>query len=107
MPAMAHAVFTLFRCRIVVVCWKGLLLLLSSLHWSASTMNAAWRAMLKHDMAAIHRLSERVHPDYPEDEAVFDEKLALFPFGCLTLDSEDGRLVGYCFSHPWAKGIPP
>jgi len=70
-------------------------------------MIATWRAMLQQDAGAIHELSERVHPDYPEDRSVFEEKLRLFPFGCLTLDNDDGRVIGYCFSHPWTKGVPP
>ncbi len=59
------------------------------------------------DMESIFKLSERVHKDYPEDNSVFDEKLRLFPYGCFTLEAQDSKIVGYCFSHPWTRGIPP
>lgn len=52
------------------------------------------------DLDAVHRLSRQVHVDYPEDLAVFAEKLALFPAGCRVL-AQGGEIGGYLFSHPW------
>jgi GNAT superfamily N-acetyltransferase len=58
------------------------------------------------DLAAVSHLAASIHPAYPEDAEMFDEKLRLFPYGCLSL--QDGAdIVGYCFSHPWTRGLPP
>ena len=59
------------------------------------------------DIPAISELSTRVHIDYPERQAVLEEKFALFPEGCFTLTGPDGAICGYCFSHPWIGGAPP
>jgi len=55
------------------------------------------------DLPAVHVLSAHVHPDYPERAEVLAEKFSLFPRGCFALES-GGRIVGYCFSHPWMRG---
>jgi hypothetical protein len=68
--------------------------------------NPVWRAMAASDLAAIAALSTRVHPKYPERPEVLAEKFALFPKGCFTL-SDGGKVMGYCFSHPWKTGAPP
>lgn len=66
-----------------------------------------WRPMRPDDLEAVHRLSQQVHVDYPEDLAVFAEKLALFPAGCRVLP-QGGEIGGYLFSHPWRLGsVPP
>jgi GNAT superfamily N-acetyltransferase len=60
------------------------------------------------DLAAVHALSMRVHPDYPERAAVLAEKQALFPAGCFVLaGGAAAGVTGYCFSHPWTKGAVP
>lgn len=59
------------------------------------------------DLGAVHALSRRAHLDYPERQEIFAEKLTLFPTGCFTLAADDDRVVGYCFSHPWTRGLPP
>ena len=59
------------------------------------------------DIPAISELSTRVHIDYPERQAVLEEKFELFPEGCFTLTRPDGAVCGYCFSHPWIDGAPP
>lgn len=62
--------------------------------------------MRSEDLAAVVAIAGAVHPDFPEDAAVFAERLALFPVGCLVLD--DGTdAVGYMVSHPWHLGAPP
>jgi ribosomal protein S18 acetylase RimI-like enzyme len=67
---------------------------------------ALWRAMAAADLPAVHALSMRVHPGYPERSEVLAEKLKLYPRGCFVLTQGQGT-CGYCFSHPWAKGLVP
>lgn len=65
-----------------------------------------WRPMLPSDIAAAHALSEIVHPGYPEDRAVFEDRLHLYPEGCYVLAyGEDLR--GYAISHPYVKDTVP
>jgi GNAT superfamily N-acetyltransferase len=55
------------------------------------------------DLAAVLDIAAVVHPDYPEDPAVFAERLALFPAGCLVLEN----FGGYLIAHPWRHAAPP
>jgi hypothetical protein len=66
-----------------------------------------WRPMTIADLAMVHVLSTRSHPDFPERPDVFAEKLRLFPQGCFVLDGAHLPTAGYCFSHPWRFGPPP
>jgi GNAT superfamily N-acetyltransferase len=70
-----------------------------------------WRPMRPDDIPAVYALSRRVHTDHPEREAVLAEKLTLFPAGCFVLEADgDGvrdQLIGYAFSHPWARDSVP
>jgi hypothetical protein len=66
-----------------------------------------WRAMTAADMPAVHALSDRIHPDFPERPDVLAEKFRLFPRGCFVLDGAHLPIGGYCFSHPWLEGPPP
>lgn len=59
------------------------------------------------DLGPVLDLSRVVHPDFPESLAVFEEKFALFPMGCLVLSPADAAPLGYCLSHPWRSGDPP
>lgn len=59
------------------------------------------------DLPAVMAIAAIVHPDYPEDEAVFTERLGLAPEGCHVLTSADGVLQGYLVSHPWPAGTVP
>lgn len=62
--------------------------------------------MARADLAAVHALSRRVHPAYPEDREVFAERLLLYPGGCFVC--EDGRRhLGYAISHPWLRQSVP
>jgi ribosomal protein S18 acetylase RimI-like enzyme len=65
-----------------------------------------WRAMAAADLAAVSHIASAVHPDFPEDEAVFAERLALHPPGCLVLAGPE-ELAGYVVSHPWGGACPP
>lgn len=70
-----------------------------------------WRSMEVADLAAVGRVAVHVHPDYPEDEAVFAERLSLCPEGCLVLARPLGGPwddpCGYVVAHPWRLGQPP
>lgn len=66
----------------------------------------SWRAMAAADLPAVMAVAAQVHPDYPESEPVFAERLALHPAGCLVL-AGGGGLGGYVLSHPWRLGQVP
>jgi GNAT superfamily N-acetyltransferase len=58
------------------------------------------------DLDAVLALADACHPDLPESRAVFAERLALFPAGCLVLD--DGHSIGgYAVSHPIRRSELP
>ncbi|WP_245431183.1 GNAT family N-acetyltransferase [Rhodoplanes roseus] len=61
--------------------------------------------MAEADLASVLAVAAEVHPDYPEDRAVFAERLRLVPAGCRVLDGAAG-LAGYVVSHPWSGGPP-
>ena len=65
-----------------------------------------WRPMKHDDLPAVSALAHEIHASYPEDEAVFQDKLQLFPYGCFALTGGDS-IVGYCFSHPWEREVLP
>lgn len=65
-----------------------------------------WRRMSAQDMATVALIAAQVHPDYPEDERVFTERLALYPDGCLLLET-GAQVAGYVISHPWQERQPP
>ncbi|MCG6207054.1 GNAT family N-acetyltransferase [Rhodopseudomonas sp. HC1] len=75
-----------------------------------STTALQWRAMSAADLDAVNAVAAAVHVDYPEDAAVFAERLALHPQGCYVLsDIADGdaEIAGYLISHPWNLRQPP
>lgn len=59
------------------------------------------------DLAVVRAIAAEIHPAYPEDEAVFAERLALFAAGSLVLEGPSSRIAGYVLSHPWHFGAPP
>lgn len=69
-------------------------------------MSTGWRALTAADLPAVVAIAAVVHPDYPEGEEVFAERLALFPEGC-RIALRDGQAVGYALAHPWTLGSPP
>jgi ribosomal protein S18 acetylase RimI-like enzyme len=71
------------------------------------SFQAGWRRMAPADLAAVMRIAAAVHPDYPEDEVVFAERLRLAPEGCHVLAGGGGDLLGYLVSHPWPAGVVP
>lgn len=66
----------------------------------------AWRPMTAADLPEVSRIAAVVHPDYPESDAVFAERLALFPPGCRILAGE-GACLGYAVLHPARLRQPP
>lgn len=67
---------------------------------------AMWRPMAVADLGAVNAVADVVHVNYPEDPAVFANRLALFPAGCWMAE-EDGAVLGYCIAHPGMVGEPP
>lgn len=65
-----------------------------------------WRQARLEDAAAIAALSCALLPDYPEDAAVFAERIALCPEGCHVLEGDEG-ISGYVISHPWRRYLIP
>ncbi|MBM6592405.1 GNAT family N-acetyltransferase [Microvirga pudoricolor] len=68
--------------------------------------------MLPRDLDAMAAVADRVHPGFPEDRAVFAERVSLHPQGChvLELGAPQGgeeAIAGYVLSHPWRWGEPP
>lgn len=70
------------------------------------TPSLDWRPLLADDLPALAKVAEKVHPDFPEDDAVFAERLALAPDWCFAL-ADRKTLYGYILSHPWQDGPPP
>lgn len=72
-------------------------------------MRHTWRPMTPADLPAVMAIADIVHAGYFEAQAVFAERLALFPAGCWiahALDSETA-IGGYLFAHPARLGHPP
>ncbi len=65
-----------------------------------------WRGMTPADLPEIKRVAEAVHQDFPESDAVFEERLRLYAAGCFVL-CHDKRIAGYAVSHPWLYRKPP
>jgi GNAT superfamily N-acetyltransferase len=77
--------------------------------------------MRESDLPGVMRVADEIHRDLPEAEAVFRERLALFPAGCFVLvDEDDGdgdgvesdvdnrdAVGGYVVSFPIRRGRPP
>lgn len=67
----------------------------------------AWRDMSVSDMEGLLEVADVVHPGLPESAAVFEERVRLFPAGCLILADDGGQVCGYAISHPIRSGQPP
>lgn len=67
---------------------------------------ARWRLMQEADLAEVYDISCVVHPDFPEDPAIFADRLSVFSAGALVLQG-DQQLLGYSFSHPWVQFSAP
>lgn len=69
---------------------------------------AAWREMSVNDIENLVRVADKIHPDLPESDEVFAERVKLFAKGCLALVERDGEeLCGYVISHPIRYRQPP
>lgn len=62
--------------------------------------------MMDADLPAASALAATIHPAYPEDDAVFAERLALYPAGCRVFD-RGGTAEAYVVSHPWRRSEAP
>ena len=65
-----------------------------------------WRALTTLDLPVVEAIAAKVHPDFPEDVAVFAERQRLYPDGTRLLEL-DGAPAGYLLSHPWRLGTVP
>jgi ribosomal protein S18 acetylase RimI-like enzyme len=73
-----------------------------------NSKNAVWRPLSTGgDIASLVQVADKVHPDLPESEQVFAERVALFPQGCLGLFDETDEICGYIISHPTRYREPP
>ena len=70
-----------------------------------SFTDGSWRAMMQSDLPIVADMASSSHPDYPEDAAVFAERLELFPQGCAILEC-NGEVAGYHIAHPGRFGEP-
>ncbi|MHC1547741.1 GNAT family N-acetyltransferase [Phyllobacterium sp. K27] len=60
-----------------------------------------WRPMEASDLAAVSAMANIIHTDFFEADAVYQERLRLYPDGCHVLQDREGSLIGYAITHPW------
>lgn len=65
-----------------------------------------WMTMQTCDIDQVMALSEAVHPELPESRRTQEQRLVLFPQGCLVLKQGD-KVYGYAFAHPICHARPP
>lgn len=65
-----------------------------------------WRAMTTADLSAVTKISAAVHGRYAESEAVYAERLALWPTGCFVWQQGDA-IAGLLVAHPWHRATSP
>lgn len=65
-----------------------------------------WCPMTADDLQATCALSATVHQAYPEDDAVFAERLRLYPAGCHVYAAAES-VAAYVLSHPWLEFAAP
>lgn len=70
-----------------------------------TTPRAHWRSMNPTDIPTVDAIGEIVHPDFPEDRAVMENRLALFPDGCFVAE-RDNTTLGYAIAHPSVLASP-
>ncbi|RCS23724.1 GNAT family N-acetyltransferase [Phyllobacterium salinisoli] len=61
-----------------------------------------WRLMRREDIPRVSAMASAIHTDFFEDDAVYIERLKLYPAGCFVLEGTGG-LIGYGVSHPWRR----
>ena len=68
----------------------------------------SWRELSVNDINSLASVADNIHPDLPESNEVFAERVQLFPEGCLGLsESKGSHLCGYVISHPIRRLQPP
>lgn len=65
-----------------------------------------WRPMRADDLPQVMAITAHLHPDYPERQEIFADKLAFYPAGCQVV-AKDDAVFGYGFAHVWSLGLPP
>jgi ribosomal protein S18 acetylase RimI-like enzyme len=66
-----------------------------------------WRAMTVRDIAEVQRISDLIHPDYPERDDVVTEKLMLAPSSHFIAEDGEGTVRGYAVAYPWIADDMP
>ena len=69
-----------------------------------------WRPMKQSDLADVCRIASLCHPDFPEEDAVLEEKFNLSPLSCFILsdnESSTASVFGYCLAHPYKLNSIP
>ena len=69
---------------------------------------ASWCELSVNDIKSLARVAGKIHPDLPESDEVFAERVELSPGGCLGLwEGKGNELCGYVISHPIKHRQPP
>ncbi|KAK0742544.1 hypothetical protein B0T21DRAFT_132640 [Apiosordaria backusii] len=68
---------------------------------------AYWRSMSNNDIPAVTYVADKIHSNLPESPSVFEERVKLFPEGCLVLATERQEIGGYIILHPIRQRSPP
>ncbi len=68
--------------------------------------------MKESDLADVCRIASLCHPDFPEEDAVLEEKFRLSPLSCFILSDKGASLrewsvFGYCLAHPYKMNSIP
>jgi ribosomal protein S18 acetylase RimI-like enzyme len=66
-----------------------------------------WHAMTAADLAEVQRISDVIHPDYPERDEVVAEKLMLSPSTHFMAVNTRNVVRGYAVSYPWLANDMP
>ena len=81
-----------------------------------------WRPMKQSDLADVCRIASLCHPDFPEEDAVLEEKFNLSPSSCFVFSdgnpasgnisdkssvSGTSTIHGYCLAHPYKMNSIP
>lgn len=69
-------------------------------------MTAHWRPLRVADIPAVSAIAKQVHPDFPEDDAVFADRQAVAPDFCFLLEI-GAAPAGYVLAHPYRLGSLP
>lgn len=76
-----------------------------------SPASLEWRPLSPNHTPQVVEIANEIHPDLPESSAMFEERIVLFPAGCLGLfrndEKNDDMLCGYLISHPIPHHSPP